>query len=218
MYLLGRDREHHVAGRHRHLDRRPGGRRDRRGGERLQETGALAGRRARRAISTKCACEALKEVGPSVFFSLLVIAVAFLPIFTLGTRKGGSSSRWPTRRPWPWPSPRCWPSRSTRRCGCSSRGWTGSISGRTGCRGSVNQVAVGRYYREEKHPVSRVLFRLYEGPCRFVLRHRVATVIVARPARAADDPGLSAASAASSCRRSGKATCSTCRRRCRASR
>jgi len=42
-----------------------------------------------------------------------------------------------------------------------------------------NQVAVGRYYREEKHPVSRILFRLYEGPCRFVIRHRVATVITA---------------------------------------
>ena len=32
--------------------------------------------------------QALKEVGPSVFFSLLVIAVAFLPIFTLLDQKG----------------------------------------------------------------------------------------------------------------------------------
>ena len=32
--------------------------------------------------------EALKEVGPSVFFSLLVIAVAFLPIFTLVDQEG----------------------------------------------------------------------------------------------------------------------------------
>ncbi len=32
--------------------------------------------------------DALKEVGPSVFFSLLVIAVAFLPIFTLGDQEG----------------------------------------------------------------------------------------------------------------------------------
>src|SRR3989338_8507156 len=31
---------------------------------------------------------ALKEVGPSVFFSLLVIAVAFLPIFTLVDQEG----------------------------------------------------------------------------------------------------------------------------------
>ena len=32
--------------------------------------------------------EALKEVGPSVFFSLLVIAVAFLPVFTLVDQEG----------------------------------------------------------------------------------------------------------------------------------
>ena len=31
---------------------------------------------------------ALKEVGPSVFFSLLVIAVAFLPVFTLVDQEG----------------------------------------------------------------------------------------------------------------------------------
>src|SRR5437773_8376630 len=31
---------------------------------------------------------ALKEVGPSVFFSLLVIAVAFMPIFTLVDQEG----------------------------------------------------------------------------------------------------------------------------------
>src|SRR5690606_13352896 len=32
--------------------------------------------------------DALKEVGPSVFFSLLVIAVAFLPIFALVDQEG----------------------------------------------------------------------------------------------------------------------------------
>ncbi len=32
--------------------------------------------------------QALKEVGPSVFFSLLVIAVAFLPVFTLVDQEG----------------------------------------------------------------------------------------------------------------------------------
>src|SRR5206468_5940522 len=32
--------------------------------------------------------QALKEVGPSVFFSLLVIAVSFLPVFTLVDQEG----------------------------------------------------------------------------------------------------------------------------------
>ncbi len=44
---------------------------------------------------------------------------------------------------------------------------------------AFNQVAVGRYYPEEKHPISRVLFWLYEGPCRFVIRFRKSTIFVA---------------------------------------
>src|SRR6266508_6533412 len=36
----------------------------------------------------KVRLQALLEVGPSVFFSLLVIAVAFLPIFTLVDQEG----------------------------------------------------------------------------------------------------------------------------------
>src|SRR4029453_8135182 len=33
----------------------------------------------------------------------------------------------------------------------------------------VNQVTVGRYYPEEKNPISRLLFRAYEPACRLVL-------------------------------------------------
>jgi Cu(I)/Ag(I) efflux system membrane protein CusA/SilA len=40
-------------------------------------------------------------------------------------------------------------------------------------------LAVGTYYPEEKHPVSRVLFRIYEPACRFVLKHRKTTIITA---------------------------------------
>ena len=86
--LHGRHGQHHVAGRHRHLDRRAGRRRHRRGGERLQQAPPLGGRRAARATSTQVRLEALKEVGPSVFFSLLVIAVAFLPVFALVDQEG----------------------------------------------------------------------------------------------------------------------------------
>jgi len=35
----------------------------------------------------------------------------------------------------------------------------------------ATKVAVGTYYPEERHPVSRVIFRVYEPACRFVLRH-----------------------------------------------
>jgi Cu(I)/Ag(I) efflux system membrane protein CusA/SilA len=120
---------------------------------------------------------ALKEVGPSVFFSLLVIAVAFLPIFALEEQEGrlfkplaytktltlgiaallaitlDPAVRMLFTRMDYWkfrPRPLAW---------------------------LANQVAVGRYVPEERHPISRVLFRLYERPCRFVVRHRVATIL-----------------------------------------
>jgi len=38
-------------------------------------------------------------------------------------------------------------------------------------------LLVGTYHSEERHPVTRVLHRLYEPPCRFVLRHPIATVV-----------------------------------------
>src|SRR6185369_1402506 len=40
----------------------------------------------------------------------------------------------------------------------------------------ATQALVGRYYSEERHPISRLLHRLYERPCRFVLRHARATI------------------------------------------
>jgi Cu(I)/Ag(I) efflux system membrane protein CusA/SilA len=43
----------------------------------------------------------------------------------------------------------------------------------------ANVVVVGKYYPEERHPVSRVLFWLYEGPCRLVLRHPKTTIAIA---------------------------------------
>ena len=42
-----------------------------------------------------------------------------------------------------------------------------------------NNITVGRYYPEEKHPVSRILFRIYEPACNFVLKHRKFTLIAA---------------------------------------
>jgi copper/silver efflux system protein len=51
-----------------------------------------------------------QEVGPSLFFSLLVITVSFLPIFALTGRAAGSSDPWPSPRPLPWPGLPSWPS------------------------------------------------------------------------------------------------------------
>jgi len=123
--------------------------------------------------------EALLEVGPSVFLSLLVIAVAFLPIFTLVDQEGRLF------RPLAWtknlamfiaallaltldPALRMVFARMDF-VHFRPR-WLSWV---------VNQVTVGRYYPEERHPISRVLFRLYEPACRLVLRHPRATILAA---------------------------------------
>jgi Cu(I)/Ag(I) efflux system membrane protein CusA/SilA len=123
--------------------------------------------------------EALLEVGPSVFFSLLLIAVAFLPIFTLVDQEGRLFK------------PLAWTKNLTMfvaaflaltldpalRMLFTRMDW---VSFRPRWLSWLfNQVTVGRYHREERHPISRVLFALYEPPCRFVLRHPLATVLAA---------------------------------------
>ncbi len=119
---------------------------------------------------------ALKEVGPSVFFSLLVIAVAFLPVFTLVDQEGRLF------RPLAYsknlamaiaailavtldPAMRMLFTRMDYKH--FKPKWVSNV---------VNTVTVGRYYPEEKHPVSRILFRIYEPVCEFVLKYRKATI------------------------------------------
>jgi Cu(I)/Ag(I) efflux system membrane protein CusA/SilA len=121
--------------------------------------------------------EALMQVGPAVFFSLLVIAVAFLPVFTLVDQEGrlfrplafsktlamaiaallaitfNPAMRMMFARHEAFAFRPRWLSRLASAC------------------------LVGRYHSEERHPVSRVLHRLYERPCRFVVRHAKATVL-----------------------------------------
>ncbi|MFH0902397.1 MAG: CusA/CzcA family heavy metal efflux RND transporter, partial [Pseudomonadota bacterium] len=123
--------------------------------------------------------EALQEVGPSVFFSLLVIAVSFLPVFALVDQEGRLFK----------------PLAYTKTLAIALAAvlaltldpavrmlfarmdafkfrpkWLASL---------FSAVAVGRYYPEERHPISRVLFRLYEKPCRLVLRWPKATIALA---------------------------------------
>ena len=123
--------------------------------------------------------QALKEVGPSVFFSLLVIAVAFLPVFTLVDQEGrlfrplaysktlamalaavlavtlDPAMRMLFTRMEPFQFRPRWLARL------------------------ASGVAVGTYYPEERHPVSRALFRAYEPACRWVLDHPRTTLAAA---------------------------------------
>ncbi len=122
---------------------------------------------------------ALKEVGPSVFFSLLVIAVAFLPVFTLVDREGRMFKPLAYSKTLTMalaallaitldPALRMFFTR-TEPIRFRPR-WVSAV---------VNTITVGHYYPEEQHPISRRLFRIYEPICRWVLRHPKTTLIAA---------------------------------------
>ena len=90
--LAGRQREHPVARRHRHRPRRHGRRgrscssRTRTSIWRRSRTNASASRRSRSAGGS--IAESAVEVGPALFFSLLVITLSFVPVFTLEAQEG----------------------------------------------------------------------------------------------------------------------------------
>jgi Cu(I)/Ag(I) efflux system membrane protein CusA/SilA len=127
----------------------------------------------------KVRLEALMEVGPSVFFSLLVIAVAFLPIFTLLDQEGrlfrplaltknltmaiaavlaitlDPAMRMLFARPDHFRGP--YP-------------WLNSIG---------NTLLVGKYYSEHKHPISRRLFAVYEPVLHWALERKKTVLALA---------------------------------------
>ncbi len=123
--------------------------------------------------------EALKEVGPSVFFSLLVIAVAFIPIFALVDQEGRlfkplaysknlamaiaailAITLDPAMR---MLFARIDPFRFRPRL----VSWL------------ATRVFVGKYYSEERHPISRTIFFLYGPACRLVLRFPKTIILLA---------------------------------------
>ncbi|MCX5646261.1 MAG: CusA/CzcA family heavy metal efflux RND transporter [Phycisphaerae bacterium] len=120
---------------------------------------------------------ALKEVGPSVFFSLLVIAVAFLPVFTLVDQEGRLFKPLAYSKNLAMaiaailaitldPAIRMLFTRMDyRHFRPRPLAWL------------YNTLTVGKYYPEEKHPVSRVLFAVYEPVCNFVLNHCKLTIL-----------------------------------------
>ena len=122
--------------------------------------------------------EALLEVGPAVFFSLAVIAVSFLPVFTLLDQEGRLFT----------------PLAYTKTLAMAlaallavtldpavrmlfARFEPFKFRPRLLARAATT-LLVGRYYAEEKHPVSRVLFRLYDRPCRWVLNWPKTTILL----------------------------------------
>jgi Cu(I)/Ag(I) efflux system membrane protein CusA/SilA len=100
---------------------------------------------------------ALQEVGRPIFFSLLVITVGFLPVFTLEGTEGRLFS---------------------------PLAWTKTFSMAFAAILSVTLVPAiattfirGHIRPEERNPISRVLARIYDPVCRFALRFRWPVII-----------------------------------------
>jgi Cu(I)/Ag(I) efflux system membrane protein CusA/SilA len=122
---------------------------------------------------------AVKEVGGPSFFALLVIAVSFMPVFTLAGMEGRLFK----------------PLAFTKNFSMAIAAVLAitldpairllfthmdpyKFRPRFLCR-IVNAVLVGKIHSEEKHPISRPLMKVYQPICELVLRYKWATVIVA---------------------------------------
>jgi copper/silver efflux system protein len=103
--------------------------------------------------------EAAQEVGRPLFFSLLIITVSFLPIFTLEAQEGRMFR----------------PLAFTKTFAMGFAALTSVLV--------VPYLMVlfirGKIAPEEKNPVNRLLIRAYHPFVRLVLRHRIATLVVA---------------------------------------
>ncbi len=119
---------------------------------------------------------ALLEVGPSVFFSLLVIAVAFIPIFTLVDQEGRLFRPLALSKNFAMaiaailaitldPAMRMSFARADEFKG--PRAWLNKIG---------DKLFVGTYYSEHKHPISKRLFAIYEPVLDWVLKNKKLTL------------------------------------------
>lgn len=134
--------------------------------------------------------EALMEVGPSVFFSLLVIAIAFIPIFTLVDQEGRLFRPLALSKNLTMaiaailaitldPAIRMLFARADHFQ--SKNKWLNKIG---------NSLFVGTYYSEHKHPISKRLFAIYEPAIHWVLEHKRKTLACAVLAMLTIIPGF----------------------------
>lgn len=124
----------------------------------------------------KVRLEALTEVGPSVFFSLLVIAIAFIPIFTLVDQEGRLFRPLALSKNLAMaiaailaitldPAMRMLFARADNFR--FKNKWLTNIG---------NTLFVGTYYSEYKHPISKRLFQIYEPVLEWALENKRKTL------------------------------------------
>ena len=131
---------------------------------------------------------AIKEVGGPSFFALLVIAVSFLPVFTLEAQEGRMFK----------------PLAFTKNFSMAIAAVLAvtlvppllllfirlkKLAFRPSWLANVtNAIAVGKIHNEENHPISRPLMKIYHPVIEFVLEHRWKTIAAAVLAMAVTIP------------------------------
>jgi len=108
---------------------------------------------------TQVLIDSAKEVGPAIFASLLVIAIAFMPVFTLEGQEGRLF------KPLAW----------TKNLAIAASAFLAI----TLIPALLALLIRGRIITERRHPVSRLLQRLYAPVLHLALRYRVAVAILA---------------------------------------
>jgi Cu(I)/Ag(I) efflux system membrane protein CusA/SilA len=101
--------------------------------------------------------ESAKEVGPALFFSLLIITVSFLPVFTLQGQEGRMFK----------------PLAFTKTFAMAAA----SLLSVTLVPVAMGLFIRGRIYRERANPLNRALIRVYRPIIDFVLAHRGPTIL-----------------------------------------
>jgi len=139
---------------------------------------------------------AARQVGPAIFFSLLIIVVSFLPVFLLEAQEGRMF------RPLAWTK--------TLAVGCSS------ILAITLVPVLMVLLIRGKLRAESANPVSRITQALYLPVLRFCLRHRMLTLVL-KPRISRSDRPVAWGLGSQFMRRSTKAHRSTCPLRFQAS-
>ena len=99
------------------------------------------------------ALQSSKEVGPALFFSLLIITVSFVPVFTLEGQEGRMFT----------------PLAFTKTFAMAAA----SLLSVTLVPVAMGLFVRGRVYRERANPINRALIRAYDPVIGVVLRHRV---------------------------------------------
>lgn len=113
---------------------------------------------------------AMQEVGPSIFFSLCVITVSFMPVFTLEATEGRLFKPLAFTK--------------TYAMGFSA------ILAVTVTPALAALLIRGQVLKEEHNPLNRWLVRLYAPVVRFVVDHRVTVVVLAGIAMVLTVPAL----------------------------